>query len=215
MDDGREPGQTRRPFLSPVEFGDVVRTRRMTRNFRAAELEPAVIEQLVDLASRAPSAGKTQGWHLVGLLNEGTDAYWAAAMDPEVRETFAFPGLFNASFVGVVVADPSAYVQRYSEPDKARTGLGSGVDAWETPYWTVDASMAVMTVLHAAHDVGLGALFFAVGNAERVRKALAIPHGMQVIGALAIGVPEDGGQPGRSAQRTRRAPGDIIRWDRW
>ena len=187
----------------------------MTRNFRSVALEPAVIEQLVELAARAPSAGKTQGWHLVGLLNDDTATYWNAAMEPEVRETFAFPGLFNASFVGVVVADPSAYVQRYSEPDKIRTGLGAGADAWDTPYWTVDASMATMTLLHAAHDLGLGALFFAVGNVTRVRNVLGIPDGVQLIGALAIGVAEGDERPGRSARRPRRTPGDIIRWGHW
>jgi len=187
----------------------------MTRNFLRETLGPGVIEELVDLASRAPSAGKTQGWHLVGLLNDETETYWSAAMDPGVRETFAFPGLFNAAFVGVVLADPSAYVERYSEPDKQRTGLGDGAHAWDTPYWTVDASMATMTFLHAAHDAGLGALFFAVANVAKVRAALGIPDDIQVIGAVAVGVPDGAERPGRSAGRRRRAPGEIVRWGRW
>jgi nitroreductase len=187
----------------------------MTRNFRSEPLEPGVIEELVDLASRAPSAGKTQGWHMVGLLNDETEAYWSAAMEPQVRETFAFPGLLNAAFIGVVLADPSAYVARYAEPDKQRTGLGEGTQAWDTPYWTVDASMATMTFLHAAHDAGLGALFFAVANVGKVRAALGIPDAMEVIGAVAVGVPDGAERPGRSAGRTRRTPGEIVRWGRW
>jgi nitroreductase len=187
----------------------------MTRNFRAAALDPALIENLVDLASRAPSAGKTQGWHLVGLLGDDTETYWSAAMDPHVRETFAFPGLFNASFVGVVLADPSAYVERYGEPDKEHTGLGRGVQEWDTPYWTVDASMATMTFLHAVQDAGLGALFFAVAHVGRVRSVLGIPDAMQVIGAVAVGVPDGAERPGRSAGRNRRPAGDIIRWGCW
>lgn len=187
----------------------------MTRDFARAELEPAVIEELVSLASRAPSAGKTQGWHIVGLLGDDTERFWSAAMDPDVRTGFAFPGLFNASFVGVVVTDPQAYVDRYSEPDKQRTGLGAGTEAWDTPYWTVDASMATMTFLHAAEDRGLGALFFAVAHPARVRDALAIPHGMQLIGAVAVGVRAAGSRPGRSADRPRRSSQEIIRWGRW
>ena len=45
-----------------------------------------------------------------------------------------------------------------------------------------------MTFLHAAEDRGLGALFFAVAHPARVRDALAIPHGMQLIGAVAVAV---------------------------
>ncbi|MEZ5295700.1 MAG: nitroreductase family protein [Ilumatobacteraceae bacterium] len=45
-----------------TEFADVVRRRRMTRAFRRDPLPPGTIEHLVDLAARAPSAGKTQGW---------------------------------------------------------------------------------------------------------------------------------------------------------
>jgi nitroreductase len=70
--------------------------------------------------------------------------------------------------------------------------LGTGVDAWPTPYWTVDASMAVMTLLHAADDAGLGALLFAVFNgADEVRAELAIPDHLQLLGAIALGWPAD------------------------
>ena len=34
----------------------------MTRAFSTESVDPAVVDSLVDLASRAPSAGKTQGW---------------------------------------------------------------------------------------------------------------------------------------------------------
>ena len=43
------------------EFAEVVRRRRMTRAFDSRALPDGVLDELVDLASRAPSAGKTQG----------------------------------------------------------------------------------------------------------------------------------------------------------
>ena len=58
----------------------------------------------------------------------------------------------TAPVIALPLADPQAYVDRYGEPDKAATGLGRGADAWPTPYWTVDTSMAVMTLL-ASTDV--------------------------------------------------------------
>lgn len=196
-----------------MEFGDAVRTRRMTRSFSDAPVDRGLIEECLDLAARAPSAGKTQGWGLVGLTGTDTSLYWDAALPEPMREGFGFPGLLRAGFVGVVTADPGAYVMRYSEPDKARTGLGAGADAWPVPYWTVDASMATMTFLLALHERGLGALFFAVAREDAVRTALGIDPSVQVIGAVAAGHRDQLGSPrGRSAARPRRRGPDTVRW---
>jgi nitroreductase len=43
------------------DFADVVRRRRMTRAFDKRPVPPELLTQVVDLAARAPSAGKTQG----------------------------------------------------------------------------------------------------------------------------------------------------------
>jgi nitroreductase len=116
-------------------------------------------------------------------------------------------------------ADPEAYVRRYAEPDKAATGLGTGAAAWPVPYWTVDASMAVMTLLLAAEAAGLGGLFFAVFRAEaEIRAELKVPAGLQLLGAVALGWPaggEAGARRGRSAARPGRAPAQIIHRGGW
>ncbi|MGA1363177.1 MAG: nitroreductase family protein [Ilumatobacteraceae bacterium] len=196
-----------------MDFVDLVRSRRMTRAFSRTPVERAVIEECLSLAARSPSAGKTQGWNVVGVLGDDTSLYWDAALPVARRDGFAFPGLLDAPFVGVLTADPRAYVRRYSEADKAHTGLGEGEDAWGTPYWTVDASMAAMTFLLALHDRGLGALFFAVAREADVRDALGVDPAVQVIGAVAAGVPAGGvARPGRSAGRPGRRGDEVIRW---
>jgi nitroreductase len=205
-----------------AEFADVVRRRRMTRDFLPDPVPAEVVAHLVDLASRSPSAGKTQGWHLVLLEGEETAEFWDLSLPPERRSGFRWQGLLRAPIIAIALADPQAYVARYSEEDKARTGLGQSREAWPTPYWTVDGSMAIMTLLHAAEDLGLGALFFAVFNAEaEIRAALEIPDSLEILGAIALGYPvnADGSGAdgpsgaatrGRSASRARRTPTDII-----
>jgi nitroreductase len=214
-----------------VEFETVVRNRRMTRAFLPDPVDPAVINSLVDLASRSPSAGKTQGWHLVVLEGSDTTRYWditlpASGLD-EKRSGFRWQQLLDAPVLMVALADPDAYVDRYAEPDKARTGLGESADAWPAPYWTIDASMAVMTLLHAAEDAGLGALFFGVFQREAdVRAELRVPDRLQIIGAIAMGHPASGdeldvagsrssGGAGRSSRRSRRHPDEIIHRGGW
>jgi nitroreductase len=199
-----------------TDFDAVVRRRRMCRTFGPDPVAPELVDRLVDLASRAPSAGKTQGWHLVVLEGEQTDRFWNHAFPIGRREGFRWPGLFAAPVILLPFADPDAYVARYGEPDKARTGLGAGPDAWPTPYWTVDASMSVMTLLLAAEDAGLGGLFFAVFNGEReVRAELGVPDGLQLLGAVALGWPVPDASPGVSAARLRRSPAQIIHRNGW
>jgi nitroreductase len=189
----------------------------MCRSFQPDPVPSAVLESLVDLASRAPSAGKTQGWHLVVLEGDQTERFWQHAFPADRRDGFTWPGLFAAPVIALPLADPVAYVERYSEADKAATGLGAGSDAWPTPYWTIDASMAVMTMLHAAEDAGLGALFFAVFNGvDAVRHELGIPERLQLLGAIALGWPAaQQSRVGTSATRSRRSADEILRRGGW
>jgi nitroreductase len=204
-----------------TEFAEVVRSRRMTRAFDGRPIDADVLDGLVDLASRAPSAGKTQGWHLVVLQGADTELFWDSTLPAVRRDSFRWQHLLTAPVIALPLADSKAYVDRYAEPDKAQTGLGAGASAWPVPYWTIDTSMAVMTLLLAAEDVGLGALFFGVFRGEReLRQRLGIPSGLELLGAVALGYPaaasgDRASGPGRSAGRGRRQVQQIIHRGRW
>ena len=194
----------------------------MTRGFSTQPVDSKLISQIVDLASRAPSAGKTQGWHALVITASDTAKFWDDTLAVEKRESFRWKQLLDAPVIALVFADPLAYVERYSEHDKAHTGLGASAEAWPTPYWTVDASFAAMTMLLAAEDAGLGALFFAVFNGEKeLRTRLCVPDALQLIGAIAIGWPLESDElnakasASASANRTRRSADQIIHLNGW
>ena len=150
-----------------------------------------------------------------------TEQFWDATLPAVKRDSFRWQRLLTAPVIALPLADSKAYVERYAEPDKAQTGLGGGVSAWPAPYWTIDTSMAVMTLLLAAEDVGLGALFFGVFRGEReLRHRLGIPAGPELLGAIALGYPavssdDAASGPGRSAGRGRRPARQIIHRGRW
>jgi nitroreductase len=201
------------------EFVDVVRRRRMTRAFDPRPIETGLLNELVDLASRSPSAGKAQGWHLVVLRGEETAVFWDTTLPAMGRGTFKWQRLLDAPVIALPLADQRSYTTRYSEPDKAGTGLGAGPQAWPAPYWTIDSAMAVMTLLLAAEDAGLGALFFGVFKGERqLRQRLRIPAGLDLLGAIALGhrCDEPGAEPrSRSSGRARRRPNEITHLGGW
>ena len=196
-----------------MQFADCARSRKMVRAFQKKSVDAELLNRIVEIASWAPSAGKAQGWHLLVLQNEDTNRFWNVTLPKEKRASFRWQHLLDAPVIALAFADPNAYLERYSEPDKASTKLGSSTENWPTPYWTVDASFATMQLLLAAHDVGLGALFFGVFSGEqKLRSDFNVPEQLQLIGAVALGwpVPEKATEKGASARRPRRKPSEII-----
>ena len=202
-----------------MEFVRAVESRRMTRSFSKEPVSHELIFSLIDLGSRSPSAGKTQGWSVLVLQGDDVAEYWNLTLPAHKRENFAWPHLLDAPVIMLPFANPLAYVERYGEADKEHTGLGAGVEAWPTPYWTIDASFAVMTMLLGAQDAGLGTLFFAVFNgAAEMRKHFGVPSELELLGAIALGWPNTAAttpRNGRSAARQRKDASEIAHFGRW
>lgn len=189
----------------------------MTRAFLDTPVPRQTLLQCIDLATRAPSAGKSQGWHFVVLDGPDAARFWNITLPQHRRPTFAWPHLLDAPCIVLPCADARAYVARYAEDDKAATGLGASIDAWPVPYWTVDTSFAAMTLLLAIEDAGLGALFFGIFNgAAQLREELKIPDDIQILGAIALGVPRtDTKRAGRSSGRGRRSSESVTYFGGW
>jgi nitroreductase len=200
-----------------MEVADALRRRRMVRNYTSQPVGEAVLDRVLATAPRAPSAGHTQGVDLVVLSGPAeTGRYWDVTLPPARRAGFRWPGLLRAPVLVLPYVRPAAYVERYAEADKATTGLGAGAERWAVPYWHVDAGMAVMGMLLAAVDEGLGALFFGqFDHATAVAAALGVPDGHEAVGTLALGHPAPD-EPGRSAAtRPRRAATEVVHRGRW
>ncbi len=200
-----------------MELTDAVRRRRMVRNFDDRPVAPAVVDELITLAARAPSAGNSQGWSFVVLEgSEQTSRLWDITLPVERRDTFPWPGLLRAPVLIVPLADPGTYLERYAEADKARTGLGEGEDRWSVPYWFVDTAFASMVVLLGAVDADLGALFFGLfDNEAALLTELGVPEGHRAVGAIALGYPASEQRASRSAGRPPKASEALIHRGGW
>jgi nitroreductase len=198
-----------------VELEDVIGRRRMVRDFTDEPVDRPVLERVLDALFRAPSAGNADALDAVVLVGPETRRYWSTTFaDPDRRAAFRWQGLLGAPVLVVVTTRPSAYVERYAEPDKARPGLGSDVSQWPQPFWWVDAGMAVENLLLAAVDAGLGACFFGLFDHERaVLDELAVPADHRGVGTVALGWPRPG-ETGRSGARVRRRTPHWTKWSR-
>ena len=182
----------------------------MTRHFLPDPIDESLLARVLDTARRVPSAGNAQGFDFVVLCGPSETArYWDAAMPADRRADFRWASLLRCPVLVTAWADPQAYVDRYAESDKERSGLGSGSDAWPTPYWTVDAAFAALALQYAAIDEGLGILFFGMfEHADAVAAALGVPPAHEPIGVVAMGWPdhdaEASAKPAASRDRPRR-----------
>jgi nitroreductase len=188
----------------------------MTRAFLSTPVAPAIVDELLDAARRAPSAGNTASVQFLVLEGpEHTASYWDTTLAPEHRASFPWPDLLNAPVLVIPWVHPSAYVARYAEPDKAHTRLGESPDDWTVPYWFVDGGAVVMSLLLGAEAVGLGALFFGLfEHEEAVRSQFVVPPELRAVGAVALGhrAPHRGSQ---SAMRSRPALDEVVHRGRW
>jgi nitroreductase len=180
-------------------------------------VDPAIVDELIELGHRAPAAGFTAEARAFIVLEgpEQTARYWDTTLPPARRESFRWRELLAAPVLVLPMVRAAAYLERYSQPDKARTGLGQGEDRWPVPFWWVDGGMAVEAILLGAVDAGLGALFFGIFEHEaELLASLAVPDGWRALGTIALGWPR-ADTPSPSLTRGRPALRDVIHRGGW
>lgn len=194
-----------------MDFAEVIRRRRMVRNYRPEPVPEDSIDRIVAAGLRAPSAGNTQGQSLIVVTDPdqrsriaelaGEEGYVAAGFDPWVS---------SAPVHIVVCVSEAEYHRRYREPDKL-TAEGEDID-WPVPFWWVDAGATMMLVLLAAVDEGLAAGFLGVHAIPGLRRLLDIPNEVTPIGVVTIGHPAP---DRRSGSLGRPRPATAVHRDRW
>lgn len=201
-----------------MEFQELLPKRRMVRHY-APELVPReVVERIVGTVRRAPSAGYSQGQRLLVVMGDEAraelvriaSAGWGAERGLE-------PWLESAPVHVLVCTREDDYHERYRQEDK----LVEGEEIeWPVPFWYMDAGAAVMLILLAAIDEGLGAGLTGVPKelAAELGAAFGIPEDVTIVAHVTIGVPApDPGWSAVTSRRTkpRRPPTESVHWERW
>jgi nitroreductase len=201
-----------------MEFPEVVRRRRMVRRYRPDPIDPAVVERALRNATRAPSAGFSQGWAFLVLdTPDDVARFWAATTTPEQQaapDTW-LTGMRRAPVVVVPCSSKAAYLDRYAEADKGWTDRDE--DRWPVPFWHLDAAMASLLILLTAVDEGLGGCFFGIPpeHDAGLRGEFGVPDDHDPVGAITLGHPEVGGAAGSPTRRPRRALEDVAHRGGW
>lgn len=196
-----------------MPFHDLIRKRRMIRNFTEESVAWDVIERIVDNARRGPSAGYSQGMAFVVVTNADTRSRIAEIGGEHwyVRQGHQ-PFMSRAPVHLVITTSEETYHRRYNESDKKAKGQEE--IGWPIPYWHTDAGAAMMLALLSAVDEGLGTAFVGVKDPSELQRELGIPDDHLPIGIVFIGHPAEDMKSG-SLKRGRRPLEDVLHREGW
>jgi nitroreductase len=173
-----------------VEFGRVVKQRRMCREYTDQYVSDEQVERILDLAMRYPSAGHTQPQEFIVIRDQGVkDGLYRAALEQEY--------VSEAPVVIAVVSDTARSAEVYG-----RRGIEF--------YSIIDGAFASMLILLAAVDEGLGAAFVGAFDDGEVSRVLSLPRHVRPIGLISIGHCAE--RPRKFRRRPRK---EILHRDRY
>jgi FMN reductase [NAD(P)H] len=195
---------------------DLLRQRRAVRHYTGEAVPRETLERIAATVRRAPSAGFSQGQRL--LVVDDRALLEQLANEDEEPEGVE-PWFRSAAAHVLVLTREQDYHDRYTSPDKLDATGGSEIE-WPVPYWHVDAGAALMLVLLAAIEEGLGAGVYGVPVEEqpRWRELLHIPDDLAIVGGITLGRPapdpEWSKRTSRATQR-RKTIDELVHWNRW
>ena len=190
----------------------------MIRKFEQKPIPDEVLTRVLEAARHAPSGGFSQGFDFV-VLSTAAELEWFYRTTDDPTDPDPFPGRDPDVAPACLVlpfTNKRFYLDRYAQPDKIQFGMDKE-ENWPIPSWTVDTSMAIMLLLLAAVDEGLGAWYLFISRGENdVMRELGIPPSCQMLGVIALGYPSPNDTPRSSHFAKRRRPfEEMFHFGRW
>ena len=198
-----------------ADFYDMLKKRRAVRSYTGERVPRETLERIARAGRRGPNAGYSQGLRLLVVDDPDVVAKLAGdEQDERVRAWFT-----NAAAHFFVLTREQDYHDRYTQPDKL--AITGGVEiVWPVPFWHVDAGAAMMLIMLAAIEEGLGAGVYGVtvDDDSRVRDLLGIPDELTIVTGVTVGHPAEDPDWDRASSvfsQRRRAHDEVVRWNGW
>jgi 5,6-dimethylbenzimidazole synthase len=175
-----------------AQLVDLFRWRRDVRRFRQEPVPARLLEELLDIASLAPSVGLSQPWRFVivddpGRRAEIRQSFEACNAQALASQTKDSAGLYaRLKLAGLDEAPCHFALFAETDPQQGH-GLGRLTMPETTAY---SAVMAVHTFWLAARAMGLGLGWVSILDPDAVKTVLDIPSDWLLIGYFCLGYPQ-------------------------
>ncbi len=174
-------------------FRDLVLWRRDVRRFRTDPVPEKLLDDLIELATHAPSVGFSQPWRFVKVKSaEKRRAVWESFAAANDRALEGYDGEQRRTYAGLKLAglkEAPIHLAIFSD-ESTTTGSGLGRQTMpETLRYSVVG--AVQTMWLAARAEGLGMGWVSIFDPIEVRRALDVPESWTLVAYLDIGWPAE------------------------
>ncbi len=181
-----------------MDFIECVKGRRSVRRYEQRELNDKMLEEIIDVASYAPSWKNTQTTRYIlvqdrQLINKLADE---CVMDFEYNQKT----MHNAPALILVTTITG------------RSGFerdGSFSTSKETHWESFDAGIAVQTLCLAAYSKGLATVIMGIYDEQKAIEVAGIPDGQSLSAIVAVGFPAE-----EPAMPKRKAVSDLLEYRR-
>lgn len=171
-----------------METWNAITSRRNVREYRDDPIPPDDLDRVLEAARRAPSSKNWQPWDFVVVTDRDRLAELAAAGEYAAH----VPG--SAATIALVMRD-------YGDPAERETAR-------------FDLGQAMLSMMLAAVDLGIGSGHATVMDQAVARRVLGLPDDRYCAYLVALGYPA--GRPLKPVRNpARRAFEDVVHRDRW
>ena len=200
-----------------MEYDDVIMGRRSIRGYKPDPVPRAVIEEVLELAMRAPSSMNTQPWHFHVITGEpldrirrgNTERILAGEPDSrEFRRGSAFAGVHRERQIGVAKQLFSAMGIARDDAAARQDWVLRGFRQFDAPVCVIiaydkdlresddtafDCGAVATALVNAAWSRGLGCVINSQGIMQSpvVREHAGIPDDQVIMKSIALGWPDD------------------------
>ncbi len=220
-----------------MDFDTLVQTRRSVRGFARKPVARAVIEEIIEVAKRAPSSMNTQPWHIHVLTGDPLEEVRRRNMEEmtagakpkrDIISHGEYQGVHRGRQVDVAKQLFAAMGIARDDKPMRQDWVLRGFRQFDAPVslvLTYDRILDPGAVCHfdlgavcyglvlAAWDRGLGSVINGQGIARSdiVREVAAIPEDEVIMTCVAMGYPDES-FPANSVRSERAANADFVRF---
>ncbi len=219
-----------------MRYDDVVFGRRSIRGYKPDPVPRDVLEEIVSLATRAPSSYNSQPWHLHIATGDVLDRIRKDSTERTLsgtRPSFermetgsAYEGDHRARQIAVAVQLFEAMGIAREDKEGRDNWMMRGFRIFDAPVLTIitydkqlqggdiapfDCGALANALVNAAWSRGVGSVINSQGvmHSPVVREHLAIPDDQVIIISIAMGYPDDS-FPANAVVSTRREIADVA-----